>query len=500
MRSCSSRTATDVGPVLGGGREPVRRVLVELRRARGRRATCAPRATPPASPSRASTAGSRAGPGSSRCHGSARATRPGRRPGPARARRPGHAPCATAAGSAPRRAGRGGRGPPRGRRRRRGPPCRPGSRPGAGARKRPARPGRHSSWTPRTGIVGRPPTAHSRATRTTPTRTLRRRSPQPRARGVPDCPRDTPDDPSRRGRRSGAPSRQPDPSRASALPADVARPDITRCRRAPARSGDARHTEPDPTPTRTPASRSVRRSAPSRTSSSRGPAWWGSTSARSSRAGRPPAGSRSSCTWSASVPPTSCPTASASPRDRRRPDGRRPAPRASLDQLGADRGGQAPCGPLAGGVSIGPGAPVTIPVDGTGPAAGHGTLSVLATDRRSGRTLALTNLHVAAVDGLRTSRAPGSSRRSSTAGSRRSDRVGALVRGSLTTTSTRPSSRSRVAHPGYPASSGSDPCRVEPAPEGSAVRKRGRTTGLRTGTVTSADFTTVPSTSVGIGS
>jgi hypothetical protein len=150
--------------------------------------------------------------------------------------------------------------------------------------------------------------------------------------------------------------------------------------------------------------------------------------------------------------------------------------------------------PLAGGASMGPLRPVhrgASVVDGDpGEYLVAGTLGAFVTDRRTGRTLALTNFHVAAVDTgwragdlqLQPSRIDDGSMAGSSIGTVQraviSDRVdGAAV----------------LLSPGtqwYPGVIGIGPIKGRAsARAGQRVRKRGRTTRLRHGTVSSVDFT-----------
>ncbi|NMM30543.1 MAG: peptidase S32, partial [Cellulomonas sp.] len=150
--------------------------------------------------------------------------------------------------------------------------------------------------------------------------------------------------------------------------------------------------------------------------------------------------------------------------------------------------------PLAGGASMGPFRPVPRGASAVDGAPGEylvaGTLGAFVTDRRTGRTLALTNFHVAAVDTgwragdlqLQPSRIDDGAMAGSPIGTVQravvSDRVdGAAV----------------LLSPGmqwYPGVIGIGPVKGRAVARiGQTVRKRGRTTGLRHGTVSSVDFT-----------
>jgi hypothetical protein len=148
--------------------------------------------------------------------------------------------------------------------------------------------------------------------------------------------------------------------------------------------------------------------------------------------------------------------------------------------------------PLAGGMSFGPAQPVTVPVDGEAQLRSvNGTLGVLVTDLLSGRTLGLTNWHVAAGDGLEDAGSTWIQPALADGGHPSQDRVGALVRGALTD---RMDAAVVALAPGTPWVPGIVEIGLVTgagaAQEGAAVRKRGRTTGLTRGKVVSTDFTT----------
>ena len=150
--------------------------------------------------------------------------------------------------------------------------------------------------------------------------------------------------------------------------------------------------------------------------------------------------------------------------------------------------------PLAGGASLGPFRPV--PRGGTvvdGPPGEYlvaGTLGALVTDRRTGRTLALTNFHVAAVDtGWRAGDLQLQPSRIDD-GTMAGSPIGTVQRAII---SERVDGAAVLLAPGtqwYPGIIGIGPVRGRAAARvGQTVRKRGRTTGLRHGTVSSVDFT-----------
>ena len=155
--------------------------------------------------------------------------------------------------------------------------------------------------------------------------------------------------------------------------------------------------------------------------------------------------------------------------------------------------------PLAGGISIGPATPVTVPVDGEAQLRSvNGTLGVLVYERHTGKTFGLTNWHVAAGDGLGTSRAPGCSPRWPTAATRApTGWVRSCAARSQTASTPRSWHSPRSAVPArdrrYRAVRGR-PGR----PRGD--RPQGRPhQGLTRGTITSTDYTTSVDFGPGIG-
>ncbi|MBO9556802.1 trypsin-like peptidase domain-containing protein, partial [Cellulomonas sp.] len=148
--------------------------------------------------------------------------------------------------------------------------------------------------------------------------------------------------------------------------------------------------------------------------------------------------------------------------------------------------------PLAGGLSLGPADPVTVPVDGHAQRRSvNGTLGVVVTDRLSGRALGLTNWHVAAGDGLEDAGSTWIQPALADGGDPRRDRVGALVRGALTDTIDAAVVALAPGAPWVPGVLGIGAVTgAAAAAEDGVVRKYGRTTGLRTGRVVSTDYTT----------
>ena len=148
--------------------------------------------------------------------------------------------------------------------------------------------------------------------------------------------------------------------------------------------------------------------------------------------------------------------------------------------------------PLAGGVSFGPLDPVIAPSDGGARLRSvNGTLGLIVTEPGTGRTMALTNWHVAAGDGLEDVGSPWLQPALADEGTP-TDRVGALARGVLTD---RVDAAVVALAPGVPWFPGIVGIGAVTgwayAQVGTHVRKHGRTTGLTSGVVASVDFTTV---------
>ncbi|MEZ0449014.1 peptidase S32, partial [Cellulomonas sp. ICMP 17802] len=157
--------------------------------------------------------------------------------------------------------------------------------------------------------------------------------------------------------------------------------------------------------------------------------------------------------------------------------------------------------PLAGGISLGPATPVTVPIDGQAQLRSvNGTLGVLVYERHTGRTFGLTNWHVAAGDGLEDVASTWIQPALADGGDPRHDRIGALVRGALTDRIDAAVVALAPGAPWLPGIVGIGPVTGSgPAAEDAAVRKSGRTTGLTSGVVTSTDYTTSVDFGPGIG-
>ncbi len=148
--------------------------------------------------------------------------------------------------------------------------------------------------------------------------------------------------------------------------------------------------------------------------------------------------------------------------------------------------------PLAGGVSFGPLDPVTVADEGSAAVRSvNGTLGLLVTEPGTGRSLALTNWHVAAGDGVEDVGSAWAQPALADEGAPR-DRVGVLARGVLTERVDAAVVALAPGVPWVPGIVGIGPVTGwADAQIGTRVRKHGRTTGLTAGVVASVDFTTV---------